>query len=447
MSRTYLSKPEYEETIAASRDRRMRWWREARFGMFVHYGLYAVEGQHEWAMAVQNRTVQEYETLAQRFQPKPQAAREWAELARQAGMKYMVLTTRHHDGFSLWDSKANPYNSVQLGPKRDLVSEFVAACRDLDLRIGFYTSLMDWHHPDGWRCAFDPAAHRRFLDYIHAINTELLTQYGKIDVLWYDVPRPMETWEGWESLTRNQDMRVLQPDILINNRSLLDEDFGTPEERIAPMPRDWEACMTFNALSWGYIDSAQALPYSYNEKQILRMLNTVTANGGNLLLNIGPQPDGSVPPEAPAPLTKVGAWLEQNGEAVYGRKQISRFHPNNLCGTSADGATVYLWNWIWPTAGQLILGGFTTPLRGVRYLHNGETIAFDQHGHQIRLRDLPAASPDPHAGIAVLALEFDEPPEFLRCSYYPQLSAGHDMSDGCPGGRPPDTPRLRVLRD
>ncbi len=441
MSEKYLSKPEYEESIAATRDQRMRWWREARFGMFIHYGLYAVEGQHEWAMAVQNMDVHEYEKLADRFQPKPEAAREWAELAKQAGMKYMVLTTRHHDGFSLWDSKANPYNSVRYGPKRDIVGEFVDACRACDLRIGFYSSLMDWHHPDGWRCAFDPAAHRRFLDYIHAINHELLSRYGKIDVLWYDVPRPMATWEGWESLTRNQDMRALQPDILINNRSLLDEDFGTPEEHIAPMQRDWEACMTFNALSWGYIDSAQALPYSYNEQQIIRMLNTVTANGGNLLLNIGPQPDGSVPPEAVAPLTKVGAWLQNNGQAVYGRKKVLRLMPHRLCGTSTDDRKVYLWNWIWPVKGELILGGFKTPLKAVRYLHNGDPIPFDQLGHQIRLRDLPAVSPDPHAGIVVLELEFEQTPEFAGCSYYPQLSGGKDCSDGCRVGQPERAPR------
>jgi alpha-L-fucosidase len=173
-----LCKSEYEEQLAKTRDQRMAWWREARFGMFVHFGLYSKLGHHEWAMTQENIPIKEYEKLANAFSPKPGAPREWAALAKKAGMKYMVLTTRHHEGFSLWDSKANPYNAVNYGPKRDIVREFVDACREYGLKIGFYSSLMDWHHPDGWRCAFDAEARKRFNDYIRALNTELLTQYG-----------------------------------------------------------------------------------------------------------------------------------------------------------------------------------------------------------------------------------------------------------------------------
>ena len=240
-----LSRSEYEERMAQTRDARMDWWRKARFGMFVHFGLYSLLGRNEWVQVQENIPVDEYALLADRFNPKPGAPREWAKLAKAAGMKYMVMTTRHHEGFSLWDSKANPFNSVNYGPHRDIVREFVDACREFDLKIGFYTSLMDWHHPDGWKCAFDSAARKRFTDYIEALNTELLTQYGKIDILWYDVSRPMESWEGWDSLERNQRLRELQPDIIINNRSKLDEDFGTPEGHITALDRDWEACMTF----------------------------------------------------------------------------------------------------------------------------------------------------------------------------------------------------------
>jgi alpha-L-fucosidase len=300
-------------------------------------------------MSLENYPIEEYEKLANQFNPKPGAPRQWAELAAKAGMKYMVMTTRHHEGLSLWDSKVNPYNSVNHGPKRDIVREFVDACREFDLKIGFYSSLMDWHHPDGWRCAFDTQARQRFNAYIRELNRELLTQYGKIDILWYDVARPMESWEGWDSLEMNQMMRELQPHILINNRSRLDEDFGTPEEHLTAMDRDWEACMTFNGISWGYVDSAQASPYSYNAQRIIRMLNTVTAGGGNLLLNIGPTPDGSVPPEATEPLTTVGRWLAENGKAVYGKKPKSTYaNSNGVCGASFDGSNVYVWNWIWP---------------------------------------------------------------------------------------------------
>jgi len=424
-----LSKPEYEKWIASTRAERMGWWREARFGMFIHYGLYALVGRNEWVMSLENIPIAEYETLAQQFNPKPGAPRAWAKLAKAAGMKYMVLTTRHHEGFSLWNSKANPYNSVNYGPKRDIVAEFVAACREFDLKIGFYTSLMDWRHPDGWRCAFDMEARARFNAYIRDINRELLTQYGKIDIMWFDVARPMETWEGWDSLTLVQMVRELQPHIIINNRTRLDEDFGTPEEHLTAMERDWEACMTFNGISWGYVDSAQAAPYSYNAQRIIKMLNTVTSGGGNLLLNIGPTPDGGVPAEAVAPLTTVGKWLAENGKAVYGVKPKADYRSaNGVSAASFDGKNVYIWNWIWPTGGEMALGGFVTPVKAVRLVKDGSPVAFEQRGHRILLKNLPKTSPDAHAGIAVLELEFDAAPEFHRASYYPQLHGGQDWA-------------------
>jgi len=424
-----LSKPEYEKWIASTRAERMGWWREARFGMFIHYGLYALVGRNEWVMSLENIPIAEYETLAQQFNPKPGAPRAWAKLAKAAGMKYMVLTTRHHEGFSLWNSKANPYNSVNYGPKRDIVAEFVAACREFDLKIGFYTSLMDWRHPDGWRCAFDMEARARFNAYIRDINRELLTQYGKIDIMWFDVARPMETWEGWDSLTLVQMVRELQPHIIINNRTRLDEDFGTPEEHLTAMERDWEACMTFNGISGGYVDSAQAAPYSYNAQRIIKMLNTVTSGGGNLLLNIGPTPDGGVPAEAVAPLTTVGKWLAENGKAVYGVKPKADYRSaNGVSAASFDGKNVYIWNWIWPTGGEMALGGFVTPVKAVRLVKDGSPVAFEQRGHRILLKNLPKTSPDAHAGIAVLELEFDAAPEFHRASYYPQLHGGQDWA-------------------
>src|SRR5690606_10090701 len=163
----------------------------------------------------------------------------------------------------------------------------------------------------------------------------------------FDVAAPMEHWEGWNSLEINQKLRALQPDIIINNRSRLDEDFGTPEEHIRAESRDWEACMTFNGISWGYVDSKQAAKYSYNAQQIIRMLNRCAAGGGNLLLNIGPAPDGSVPEEVIEPLTTVGEWLKLNGKAVYGKMtRVGRdvAGGNGVCGCSCSGNSVYLWN-------------------------------------------------------------------------------------------------------
>lgn len=423
-----LNRAAYERQLAATRDARMKWWREARFGIFVHYGLYSQLGRNEWVQSLENIPVGEYEKLADSFCPKPGAPREWARLAAAAGAKYMVLTTRHHEGFSLWDSRANPYNSVNYGPHRDIVREFVDACREYGLRIGFYSSLMDWHHPDGWRCAFDDEARRRFTAYIEALNTELLTQYGKIDILWYDVSNPMSSWEGWDSLERNQRLRALQPDIILNDRSRLPEDFGTPEGHVTAADRDWEACMTFNDISWGYVDEEQAKPYAYTAPRILRMLNTCSQGCGNLLLNIGPKPDGSVPADAVKPLTGVGEWLARNGEAAYGAKMRTSALGSgwglgangvSAASLSADGRHLYLWNWIWPHGGEMGLGGYEDAPESVTVLATGEKVDFELREHRLVLKNLPEKAPDP-LGVTVLDLKFREMPRIHRFAGYPQ---------------------------
>jgi alpha-L-fucosidase len=239
----------------------------------------------------------------------------------------------------------------------------------------------------------------------------------------------MEHFEGWNSLEMNQRLRALHPDIIINNRSLLPEDFGTPEEHISAVEGDWEACMTFNGISWGYVDSAQAAAYSYNANGILRMLFQVTTNGGNLLLNIGPAPDGGIPTEALAPLETVGRWLAQNGEAAYGTVTRTEKHgyryASGVNTVSCKGGKVYLWNWIWPNDGEMIIGGFTTPLKSAKILSTGEDIQFAQEKYRIKLHNLPKTSPDPTCGVAVIALDFGaEPPEFTAFAARPQLNHG-----------------------
>ncbi|MCQ2484123.1 MAG: alpha-L-fucosidase [Clostridia bacterium] len=424
-----ISKPEYIKSVDDSRDKRMKWWREAKFGMFIHYGLFSQIGRNEWAQACENIPPEEYEQFAETFAPKEGCCREWVKLAKDAGMKYVVLTTRHHEGFCLWDSKVCPFNSVNYGPHRDIVREFVDACREFDMKIGFYSTLMEWHHPDSGICAYDSEARRRFTKYIRDLNVELLSNYGKIDILWYDMPHPMESWEGWDSLVLNQTLRALQPDIIINDRSRLPEDFGTPEGEIKPQERDWEACMTFNGISWGYIDSKQAAPYSYSAQQILQMLQTCCERGGNLLLNIGPTPDGSVPAEAIEPLTKTGEWLKLNGEAVYGTLKKTGGNTNQGNGVSrptTKGNTVYMWNKIWaPWKGTMYLGGFMTKPTKISFM-DGTPIDFYMKGDRIVLENLPEENPDPILNLPLIKIEFDHEPEYRFASYFPQLNNGRD---------------------
>lgn len=429
----YISRYEYEKFTASTRDQRMEWFRNARLGMFIHYGLYSQIGTGEWSQANQDYTVEEYETLAKTFAPKEGCAREWCALAKRMGAKYVVFTTRHHEGFSLWNSKVNPYNSYNFCG-RDLVQEFVDACREFDLKIGLYTSLMDWHHPDSWRCANDPEARARFVKYIEDINTELLSNYGKIDILWYDVACPLTSWESWDSVNRNYRLRKLQPDIIINTRSSIPEDFGTPEEKIDAEERDWESCKTLTKLAWGYVDEEQSYPFMMRPKEIIRDLHMCTCKGGNLLLNVGPMPDGSIDHYTDETLSKVGEWLAVNGAATYGKKFRTGpvYSANTLTAVSAelDCKTFYLWNWVWPKNGELMFGGYMDAPTRVSFLATGEEIDFVHDGHRIFLKNLPKDIPDKILGATVIKMEFAEKPRHIYRSYYPQMHLGHDFSEG-----------------
>lgn len=421
-----VCKADYEKAIAAMRDERMAWFREARFGMFIHYGIYALYGRNEWVMALENIPLAEYEARADEFQPRPGCAREWVKLASEAGMKYAVLTAKHHEGFCLWDTKMTDFNSVRRGPQRDLVAEFVEACREFGLKVGLYYSLMDWHHPDGGRCACDPVARRRFLDFTQGCLRELMSNYGTIDLLWYDGAAPMQHHEGWESLAMNQMVRELQPDIIINNRSHLDEDLGTPEGHVTAEERDWEACMTFNGMSWGYMDSRQAAPDSYNVRGILKMLRKVCSQKGNLLLNIGPAPDGSVPREAIDPLRQTGAWIRKHADIIYPESDRYGGAPCGWAEATRRGRTVWVWTLVWPhePAG---LGGFLTPLKSACLLPERTPLAFEQANGRILFTDLPKECPDTIANRAVIELVFAG--EIERCVFgsTPALRGGQEQ--------------------
>ena len=414
-----LSKKKYEKAVARTRAKRMKWWNDARFGMFVHWGLYAQLGRNEWVWAIECIPKKEYEKYADTWRVKPRPMRQWAALAKKAGMKYMVMTTKHHEGFCLWDTKQTDFNSVKHGPKRDLVREYVQACREFGLKVGFYYSLMDWHHPDGARCAHDEKARRRFVDFTHGCVRELMTNYGKIDILWYDVSWPLKSPEAWESRKMTAMARRLQPDIIVNNRAQLPEDFGTPEEHVqaAEQGRAWEACMTFNG-SWGY---QPAPPEDWRSvRDVLGMLRTCAAGGGNLLLNIGPKADGSVPELAPERLTAVGQWLQKYGEAVYG--EMTRIDdriewiPTGSWSARDNGRTAYFWCTRWPGS-ELAIGGLRSKVEKVTLVGGEQCFDFEQTSNRLVIKGLPAECPDPLAGVALLKVQ-------LKSKIKQQLGAG-----------------------
>ena len=383
------------------RDRRMQWWHDARFGMFIHFGLYSVLGRHEWAMEEEGIPVAEYQQLAKRFNPKPHAARAWAKLAKTAGMKYMVMTTKHHEGFCLFDTKLTNYCAPKQAAGRDLVAEYIEAARAEGMRFGFYYSLMDWHHPDGALCAHDEAARRRFVDYIHGQVRELCSNYGKVDVLWYDVNWPL-TPEGWESEKMNRMVRQLQPDILINNRSGIPEDFTTPEQHIQAFSTPWEACMTMND-SWGY---QRADDDWKSPKTVVRNLITCARDQGNYLLNIGPKPDGSIPEPSINILTAVGQWMNGHGELIH-RADRCGVKSSEFANFTRQGNTLYIHTYFWP--GETVaIGGLQQKVLSAKMYKTGQPIKFEQQEFRVKFTGLPAAAPDPIA--TVIAAECDGEP-------------------------------------
>lgn len=416
-----MPKAELISSAPQRHEQRIQWWQEAKFGMFIHWGLYSLIGRHEWAMEMEAIPIPQYEVLAKHFNPKPNAARDWARLAKAAGQRYMVMTTKHHEGFCNFDTKLTDYCSSKQAAGRDLVREFVEAARSEGLRVGFYYSLMDWHHPDGAKCASDEAARRRFVAYTHGLIRELMTNYGKIDILWYDVDWPL-TPEQWESQKMNEMVFALQPDIIVNNRNGLPGDFSTPEQevRAADKGRAWETCMTLND-SWGYhkADNNWKSP-----KTVIDNLITCAHGGGNYLLNIGPKPDGSIPEESVRILEAVGKWTTANGSAIYGTDRCDlQWHV--YAGFTQRGNTIYAhvnkwpgdtpaeqWLTFYQPPSVLAFGGFRTKVNSVRTLVGDKPLAFVQDDLCLRVTGLPAIAPEEPA--TVLRIDCDGQPVMDR---------------------------------
>ncbi|HPK74851.1 MAG TPA: alpha-L-fucosidase [Candidatus Latescibacteria bacterium] len=378
---------------------RMKWWREATFGMFIHWGVYAVPARNEWVMYVENIPKEEYAHFADEFTARHYHAREWVKLAQDAGMKYMVLTTRHHDGFCLFDSKVSDFTAPKTAAKRDLIAEYAEACHALGMRMGFYYSLEDWRFPHQLPhlpMREDKSVYQPMVEQAHAQVRELMTNYGTVDILWYDGGFPAGIWRSEEL---NAMVRSLQPNIIINDRSGLPEDFGTPEQHIAPQDRPWEACMTMND-TWGY--TAGDKNYK-SVRQILGMLIQCASQGGNLLLNVGPDAEGRIPEPAVERLRVVGEWMRTNGKAIYGATRTPLV-THSFASSTRIGDKMYLLSAHWPGS-TASFGWCGNRVLSAKLLATGERLIVEQKGDRVWLRGMPQYAPDVNVSVIEITVE------------------------------------------
>ena len=394
--------------------RPLNWFNAARYGMFIHYGPYSVGARGEWIANREHIPKEEYaEKYVRNFHAEHYDPAAWASLAAESGMKYVVLTTRHHDGFCLWDTRTTDFNAVNLGPKRDLVRPFVEAVRKAGLKVGFYFSVVDWYHPDypgafwsDWPKAWPSEEQRkRFVRYYQSQVEELMTQYGKIDMLWYDGGHP----EPIDGAAVNARVRELQPGILINNRNGDPGcDFQCCEQAIHPSPPgvSWEACMTLND-NWGYHAGDQ------NWKQpghVIRLLTETAAGAGNLLLNVGPQADGTIPKASVEIIRAAGDWLKRNGEFLPNSSR-SPFAWNNWGKITTKENRMYLHILDSPGT-ELCVPDIKNRVLSARYMESGKPMPFIQQEDRLFLKELPVPLPDPIA--TTLVLEVEGTPESLQ---------------------------------
>ena len=432
-------------------DERMKWWREARFGMFIHWGVYAVpagvyKGQKinrigEWIMNRGKIPVAEYKMFAKELNPVKYDPDAWVRMAKDAGMKYIVITSKHHDGFALFDSKATDWDVVDATPYgKDLIKPLAEACKKYGIKLGlYYSHAQDWCHPggaaarrvatEGWAnpdsVSIDvyTAAHEGHWDpfqtskpmsqYIDEIAVpqvrEILTNYGEIAILWWDTPTGM-TDEYAEKL---QALVKLQPNIITNDRLKRPNfpgDYKTPEQRIPKLDeldgKDWETCMTMNE-TWGY----KSWAHNWKSTQtLIRNLIDITSKGGNYLLNVGPKADGEFPIESINTLKEMGAWMKVNGEAIYGTNKSpletlpwGRCTSKNDPGTSGGKTILYLSVFDWPKDGKLKVAGVKGNVDEVTLLATGKKLKFNP-GKELEI-SVPATQPDEIATVIKVVMK------------------------------------------
>ena len=422
---------------------RMAWWREARFGMFIHWGLYSIpagewkgETNHaEWIRTTAQIPIEEYDKFVHEFNPIKFDADEWVRMAKDAGMKYIVITSKHHDGFSLFNSRYTDFDIMSTPFKRDIMDELANACRKYGLKICWYHSIMDWHHPDslprrGWESRTTEGADiDRYISHMKKQLKELIQNYGDIGVLWFDGEWE-ETWNHEYGQDLYDYVRNLQPSIIINNRvdagragmqGLTKEgnyagDFGTPEQEIPPtgLPGiDWETCMTMND-HWGYNKHNNNWKSS---KDLIQKLADIVSKGGNFLLNVGPTAEGLFPQASIDRLAAMGQWMKINGESIYGTQASPFKHLSwGRCTqkTVKGGTRLYLHVFSWPENGRLVIPGiYNQP--GQAFLLSDPTIKLNAFRKEDAIViNVPQKVPDPINSVVAIDIagkpDVNDPP-------------------------------------
>jgi alpha-L-fucosidase len=414
------------------RDKRMDWFRDSRFGLFIHWGVYAVpagewngnKNYGEWFMEETKMPVSQYEKFADQFNPTKFNAEEWVKLAKDAGMKYIVITSKHHDGFGIFKSQLTDWDIERTPFKRDPLKELAAACQKEGIKLCFYHSIMDWHHPDwGTRRAWHDKATGtpdmdRYTAYMKGQLKELLTNYGPIGIMWFD-----GEWESPWTNARGVDVynyvRSLQPNIIINNRigkgrsgmQGMDKgegvgDYGTPEQEIPPTGFgpgvDWESCMTMNN-HWGYNKHDNNWK---STQTLVRNLIDCASKGGNYLLNVGPTAEGLIPGPSVERLKETGAWMKGNKEAIY-ETTASPFKKLNWgrATKKSDGknTTLYLHVWNWPTDGKLVVPGLKNAPRFTYLMDSKTRLTATQNESSVTI-DVPKQAPNAISSTVVLVV-------------------------------------------
>jgi alpha-L-fucosidase len=418
---------------------RLQWFREAKFGLFIHWGVYSMIGREEWARQLLQIPLEEYQYYADNFNPVAFDPDEWAALAKDAGVRYVIITSKHHDGFSIFDSAYTDYDVMHAKYGKDILGPLSVSMKKAGVPLGFYYSIMDWHHPDylprrSWEKGRSAkgADFGRYMDFATNQVKELVAKYDPA-VLWFDGEWE-HTNEEQRAFALGKMLLEMKPSLLINDRLYRREpgygDFGTPENYVPATgvrnpdgtPRLWEACYTMNWNGWGYNRYETEF---HSASQLIRQLIEIVSKGGNLLLNVGPQPDGRIQADFVARLRRMGEWLRENGEAIYGTT-ASVFERLPFFGRcTVKGATLFVHVMGWPADGTIRMPGLKTEVRKAYLLADrSKSLGFRRAGKDVVVT-LPERAPDPDA--TVVALELAGPPEAEPYKIVPESDGRIDL--------------------